>query len=133
MFFYYPEYIVAKLVCTHPLGFAIKVGNSPDLAISCTLNDMYDHELLYPLPGQCQDCKGAHGCIFSLSCRTATFPDLCKAADLSPPDALSPPSSFLTLMASVTTVPRSYVSRSTFRTCPSFSSMTSLTFYDLLL
>src|SRR6266550_638352 len=33
----------------------------------------------------------------------------------------------------VTTVPRSYVSRSTFRTCPSFSSMTSLTFYDLLL
>src|SRR6266550_6183915 len=30
----------------------------------------------------------------------------------------------------VTTVPRSYVSRSTFRTCPSFSSMTSLTFYD---
>src|SRR6266550_9426929 len=33
---------------------------------------------------------------------------------------------------SVTTVSRSYVSRSTFRTCPSFSSMTSLTFYDLL-
>src|SRR6266567_6201560 len=32
----------------------------------------------------------------------------------------------------VTTVPRSYVSRSTFRICPSFSSMTSLTFYDLL-
>src|SRR6266550_2376197 len=33
----------------------------------------------------------------------------------------------------VTTVPRSYISRSTFRICPSFSSMTSLTFYDLLL
>ena len=32
----------------------------------------------------------------------------------------------------VTTVPRSYAPRSTFRTCPSFSSMTSLTFYDLL-
>src|SRR6266550_1822839 len=32
----------------------------------------------------------------------------------------------------VTTVPRSYVFRSTFRTCPSFSSMTSLTFHDLL-
>ncbi len=32
----------------------------------------------------------------------------------------------------VTTVPRSYVSRCTFRTCPSFSSMTSFTFYDLL-
>src|SRR6266550_9470905 len=31
----------------------------------------------------------------------------------------------------VTTVPCSYVSRSTFRTCPSFPSMTSLTFYDL--
>ncbi len=32
----------------------------------------------------------------------------------------------------VTTVPHSYVSRSTFRICPSFSFMTSLTFYDLL-
>src|SRR6266567_9560262 len=32
----------------------------------------------------------------------------------------------------VTTVPRSYVFRSTFRICPSFSSMTSSTFYDLL-
>src|SRR6266550_7246032 len=31
----------------------------------------------------------------------------------------------------VTTVPRSYVSCSTFRTCPSFSSTTSSTFYDL--
>src|SRR6266576_4651002 len=32
----------------------------------------------------------------------------------------------------VTIVPRSYVSRSTFRTCLSFSSMTSSTFYHLL-
>src|SRR6266550_6744325 len=33
---------------------------------------------------------------------------------------------------SVTTVPRSYISRLTFRICPSFSSMTSSTFYDFL-
>ncbi len=32
----------------------------------------------------------------------------------------------------VTTVPRSYISRLTFRICPSFSSMTPLTFYNLL-
>ncbi len=32
----------------------------------------------------------------------------------------------------VTTVPRSYISRMTFRICPSFSSMTSSTFYELL-
>src|SRR6266576_79303 len=35
-------------------------------------------------------------------------------------------------LPTVTTVPRSYVSRSTFRICLSFSSMMSLTFYDLL-
>src|SRR6266576_3849061 len=49
--------------------------------------------------------------------------DLLVLRDKSGPNTPAPP---------VTTVPRSYVSCSIFRTCPSFSSMTSLTFYDLL-
>ena len=36
------------------------------------------------------------------------------------------------MLLSVTTIPRSYVSCSLFRICPSFSSVTSSTFYDLL-
>src|SRR6266576_3332180 len=34
--------------------------------------------------------------------------------------------------STVTTIPHSYVSRSLFRICPSFPSMTLSTFYDLL-
>ncbi len=47
-------------------------------------------------------------------------------------DVADPGTVSQTIALTVTTVPRSYVSRSIFRICPSFSSMTFLTFHDLL-